>query len=316
MKRYGNLYHLITDIENIKLAHINASKGKQKYKEVVIVNKDPDYYCGLIKRMLEERTYEVAPYKVKDKMDKGKLRKLYILPYYPDRIIQHAIMQVLEPIWKKVLIADTFQSIKGRGIHKAKNRIELAMKKYKPKYSLKTDVQKFYPSITNPVLKKVVRKKVKCASTLWLLDKLIESLPGLPIGNYISQYLGNLTLAYVDHKVKEVHGMKMYYRYCDDIVIMSDSKEELHSILSILRYELKELALQLKLNYQVSKISDRGLDFVGFVFRVQHTRIRKKIAKKLVRAKSDEQVGSYFGWAKACRAKGLWNKHINKEMIW
>lgn len=317
MKRYGDLYNKIHDIDNIKLAHVNASKGKQGYSEVKMVNSDPEYYCRLIKEMLVSKRYSVSEYRVKEKMDKGKLRVLYVLPYFPDRIIQHAMMQILEPIWKKVLINDTYQSIKGRGIKKAKDRVSYHVQKYKPEHSLKTDVKKFYPSITNPVLKMIVRKKIKCKGTLWLLDEIITSLPELPIGNYISQYLGNLTLAYIDHKIKEKYRVKMYYRYCDDIIILGD-KQMLHKVLKVLKEELKLLDLTLKGNYQISKVQDRGIDFVGFVFRHDTIRLRKSIAKELVKAKDDKSISSYFGWAKEARAIGLWNKHIktSKEFTW
>ena len=128
MKRYGNLFHKITDIENIKLAHKNASKGKGKYKEVKMVNSDIDYYCNQIKEMLDNKTFKNSPYTMMKKNDKGKIREIHKLPYYPDRIIHHAIMQVLEPIWKKTLIPNTYQSIKGRGIHKTKRDMQRDIK--------------------------------------------------------------------------------------------------------------------------------------------------------------------------------------------
>ena len=110
MKRIGNLYHLIYDIENIKLAHENARKGKAHYKEVKLVDSDVDYYCNLIHEMLVNKTFVNSPYEVFTKVDKGKEREIYKLPYFPDRIVHHAILQVLEPIWKKTFINNTYQS--------------------------------------------------------------------------------------------------------------------------------------------------------------------------------------------------------------
>ena len=95
MKRFGNLYNKICNIENIKLAHKNASKGKSNYKEVVMVNKAPDYYFNEIKLMLENKTFINGEYKTEKKNDKGKIRDICKLPYFPDRIIHHAIMQIL-----------------------------------------------------------------------------------------------------------------------------------------------------------------------------------------------------------------------------
>lgn len=308
MKRYGNLFNKIVDIDNIKLAHKNASKRKKHYIEVKMVDSDINYYCELIQNMLINKTYTVSEYKIKYKKDKNKVRKLYILPYFPDRIIQHAIMQVIESIWKKTLINDTFQSIKGRGIHKAKKRVEEAIRTHKPEYVLKIDVNKFYPSITNDVLKQVVRKKIKCKDTLYLLDNIITSNAELPIGNYMSQYLGNITMSSMDHSMKEIHKCKMYYRYCDDIVILGD-KEDLRIYLWYLNKYLYSIKLTIKRNYQIGKVNDGRVDFVGFVFMYRYTRLRKAIVKKLVKA-TETSIPSYFGWVKSCRARGLWYKHI------
>lgn len=107
MKRHGNLWEEIVDIENIKLAHKNARKGKRKYKEVQMVNKNIDKYCNDIRNLLITKQFTTSDYRMFIKNDRGKVREIYKLPYYPDRIVQHAIMQVTEPIWKRTLIADT-----------------------------------------------------------------------------------------------------------------------------------------------------------------------------------------------------------------
>ena len=102
MKRYGNLYEKIIDIDNIRLAHKNARKNKTKYKEIVEVDKDSEYYIAKIHDMLVNKTYKCSPYEKFIKNDSGKPREIFRVPYFPDRIIQHAIMQVLEPIWKRL----------------------------------------------------------------------------------------------------------------------------------------------------------------------------------------------------------------------
>ena len=87
---------------------------------------------------------------------------------------------------EKTLIADTYQSIKGRGINKAKDKIQWLLRKHKIKYALKMDIKKFYPSVDNDILKQILRKKLKCKDTLWLLDTIVDSTKGVPIGNYLS----------------------------------------------------------------------------------------------------------------------------------
>lgn len=324
MKRVGNLYHLIYDIENIKLAHKNARKGKTHYREVKLVDSDVDYYCNLIHEMLVNRTFVNSPYEVFTKVDKGKEREIYKLPYFPDRIIHHAILQILEPIWKKTFINNTYQSIKSRGVHKAKKDLDKVIASYGGDvYYLQMDIKKFYPSVDNNIMMQLVGKKIKCKGTLWLLGEIVHSTKGLPIGNYLSQYLGNLYMTYLDHYVKEVLRVKHYYRYCDDIVVISTDKTLLHSIHLIVKsLLLQELKLSLKDSSKILHISN-GLDFLGFVFLGTHVRLRKSIAEgfkasttKFIRNKSTQNFASamsYNGWVKVSDSYNLWNSYINGE---
>jgi len=89
------------------------------------------------------------------------------------------------------------------------------------KYCLKLDVRKFYPSVDHAILKRIIRRKIKDNKLLSLLDNIIDSAKGVPIGNYLSQYFGNLYLSRFDHWMKETNGVKYYHRYCDDIVIFA-----------------------------------------------------------------------------------------------
>ena len=318
MKRYGNLFYKIVDINNIKLAHTNARKGKSHYKEVRQVDTNPLMYCHNIKSILLSGNYTVAEYEVFNRIDKGKTRTLYKLPYYPDRIIQHAIMQVLEPIWKRNLIADTYQAIKGRGVHKCIKKIRKVIQQEEVEYCLQIDISKFYPSIKNYILKQAVRKKIKCKQTLNLLDNIIDSCEGVPIGNYISQYFGNILLSEIDHTIKEKYKVKHYFRYCDDIVILSNSKEDLHKYKTILQKLLFQLELSIKDNHQVYKITDkRGVDFLGVSISKNKILIRKRIVKafktlaKSKDTRSAKSLMSYFGWIKITQSYNLWNKYIN-----
>lgn len=112
------------------------------------------------------------------------------------------------------------------------------------------DIRKFYPSLNHDILKAIIRKKIKDNDLLWLLDGIIDSADGVPIGNYLSQFFANLYMAYFDHWVKEELKAKYYYRYADDIVLLSDSKEQLRSwLLAIKLYLTNVLKLKLKDNY-------------------------------------------------------------------
>lgn len=139
-------------------------------------------------------------------------------------------MNILEPIWLSIFTKDTYSCIKNRGIHKLVNNLKKALKSDPEgtKYCLKLDIKKFYPSINHDILKQIIRYKIKDEELLQLLDEIIDSAEGVPIGNYLSQFFANLYLAYFDHWIKEILKVIYYFRYCDDITILGSSKEELH----------------------------------------------------------------------------------------
>jgi RNA-directed DNA polymerase len=223
MKRYGNLWKDIVDLENIKFAHKQARRGKSFYTEVKMVDGDIDKYCKEIWAMLVNKTFTTSPYEIEERHDGRKMRTIYKLPYYPDRIVQHALLSVVGPILVNSFIRDTFQSITRRGTADAAKRIKrLVRSKDCPRYALKIDVHKYYPSVNNNLMKQAIRKKIKCADTLWLFDDIIDSIEGLPIGNYTSQHLGNLYLNDFDWWIKQELKPKGYFRYCDDIVVFAD----------------------------------------------------------------------------------------------
>ena len=149
-------------------------------------------------------------------------------------------MNIMEPIWTNIFIKNTYSCIKNRGIHALRNDLESDLKKYpdKTKYCLKMDIKKFYPSLDHEILKEIIRKKIKDKYLLVLMDEIIDSAPGVPIGNYLSQFFANLYLTYFDHWLKEECRCKFYYRYADDIVILSDNKEFLHNILCAIKIYL------------------------------------------------------------------------------
>jgi hypothetical protein len=320
MKRYGALYEKIYSMENIILAHKNAKKGKSKYKEVIKVEENLEFYLSKIHFMLKNKTFVNSKYHIFKRVFHNKEREIFKLPYFPDRIIHHCIVQVLGPIWEKTFIKHTYSSIKHRGIHQCLKHVKQALEdKENSKYCLKMDVRKFYPSIDHAILKIIIRKKIKCKDTLEILDTIIDSTNGVPIGNYLSQFFGNLYLTYFDHWMKEEKHCKNYFRYCDDIVILHESKEFLHSLRHEVQYYLNtELNLSLKSNWQVFPIESRGLDFVGYKSFNNYSLLRKSIKvafkhivlkirnRKYVNyQKIVEGLTSYFGWIKHCNGKTL-----------
>lgn len=144
------------------------------------------------------------------------------------------------------------------------------------------------------------------------MDNIIDSAPGIPIGNYLSQYFGNVYLNVFDHWIKEIKNIKFYYRYVDDIVILNSSKENLKSLFSDIKDFLnKILNLKIKSNHQTFPVMSRGIDFVGYKFYHSHVLLRKKIKKCFVEAFKNQKVKSlpsYKGWAIHCNSRNLIKK--------
>lgn len=320
MKRKDGFFDQIIEKENIRKAHLKARKGKGHYDEVKFVNANMDYCIDYIHDSILSETFTCSDYTVFKKQCGAKLRDIYKLPYFPDRIVHHAIMNILEPFWEKSFIRDTYSSIRGRGIHDGLKRLKKALEDTKgTQYCLKMDINKFYPSVDNEVLKSLLRKKVKDTKVLSLLDRIIDKEKGLPIGNLLSQVFGNLYLSYFDHFCKEELGAKYYFRYCDDVVVLSDSKEFLHDFFErSAQYMNDELKLQIKSNYQIFPVAARGIDFLGYVFYHTHIRLRKSIKKRMVKAvKNGDQksFASYNGWMKHANCNNLKRKYFNESAL-
>lgn len=325
MKRVNNLFDKIVDYDNLYLAYIKAKRNKSRRKEVRVFEQDTEQLLKKLQQQLIDGTYRTSEYKTFT-IYEPKERIIFKLPFYPDRIVHHAIMNILEPIWVSIFISHTYSCIKGRGIHKAVKDIKRDLKDVEgTKYCLKLDIRKFYPSIDHTVLKTIIRKKIKDNKLLQLLDNIVDSTDGVPIGNYLSQFFANLMLAYFDHWVKEVKKVKYYYRYADDIVVLASSKEYLSKLLQDIDTYVTELKLSIKSNYQIYPVQSRGLSFVGYVFYHTHTKLRKNIKVRLARSSSrykqdkvkyGTHISPYLGWLKYCNSYCLSNKIIvYKELL-
>jgi retron-type reverse transcriptase len=319
MKRINNLYEKIYSVDNLQLADDIARKGKLKQPGVLHHDKNRDENILILHEMLKNRTYKTSEYTTFT-IYEPKERVIYRLPYFPDRITHHAVMNVLEPLFVSTFTTDTYSCIKGKGIHAAANAVKRALKDTdNTLYCLKLDIKKFYPNVDHEILKQLLRRKIKDTDLLWLLDEIIDSTDGLPIGNYLSQYFANFYLTYFDHWIKQDKQVTYYFRYADDIVILSSNKPYLHQLLSEISIYLTEnLKLTIKGNYQVFPVANRGIDFVGYVFYHTHTLLRKKIkqnfARMLAKNKNAKSIASYKGWAMHCNSKNLIKKLLNEQL--
>lgn len=320
MKRAGNLFCQITSIENLLLAHQNARKGKTYYQEVQMVDTDPEYYIRQIQESLLNKTYHTSRYELKEVFEPKK-RTIYKLPYYPDRIVHHAIMQIIQPIWDNIFIFDLYSAIPGKGLHTGSYRLRKFLKDIpNSQFCLKFDVSKFYPSMRHDVLMQLIRKKIKCKDTLDLIDEIVRSVGGVPIGNYLSQYFGNIYLNEFDHWIKEEKGMRYYLRYCDDGVILHEDKEYLKSLKREIEIYFSHLGLTLNPKTSIFPVDRCGIDFLGYRHYRQYTLLRKSSARRLKdrmkllsRLSPESAISSLMssvGWLKHCDSFHLIRKLI------
>lgn len=327
MKRVGNLFDKVCEPDNLHLAYLKAKRGKSKRYGVLLFEKRLDDNLLKLHDELVNGIYKTSEYSIFMIHD-PKERMVYRLPFH-DRVVHHAIMNVLEGIWTSIFTVNSYACIKGRGIHGVVKHLKRDLRNVESTtYCLKIDIKKFYPSIDHSVMKETIRRKIKDVKLLQLLDEVIDSAPGVPIGNYLSQFFANLYLSYFDHWIKEIKHVKYYYRYADDIVILSDSKSHLKCLFSeISEYMESKLKLQIKGNHQIFPVESRGIDFVGYVFFHSHILMRKTIKKRLCRKAAKlnkkgiseqeykQQISPWIGWARHCDSKHLLKKVIKHETI-
>ncbi len=279
---YGNLLNAWRKTERLK-----------KYRNDVMFfrSKLDDHLC-LIQEELINQTYSVSEYK-NYVVYEPKKRQISALPL-KDRVVQHALVNFIEPIIDKSFIFDSHACRAGHGLKLAVDRFVKFSRQNK--FCLKCDIRSYFASIDHDILKKAYRRKVKCEKTLWLIDLIIDSTPGtgLPIGSLLSQLSANLYLHELDIFIKHSLGGKHYIRYMDDFVIFGESRETLMRTKSNIRAFLNH-SLRLDIAENKSRIHEtaNGVEFCGFVCYpgraiVKKATVRRNGARMLLLARQLE----------------------------
>lgn len=319
MKREGGIMRLIYSNKNLKEAERKSQLGKKQKYGCRKYNKDRRKNFNQVKDMLMTGTFHTSPYKTFTiRADQGKIRDISKLPYFPDRIVHHAIVNVIEKKRVRSFIRDTFCCIKGRGLMDGTNRLQIALKRHpeETKYCLKLDLKKFFPSVKPQILSNLLHRLYKDKRFLALMDDIIFSIPkGLPIGSLTSQLMSNVYLSPLDHYIKDQLGVKFYYRYCDDIVVLSDKKGYLKWVLrEIKQFVATHLDLTVKDTVQLFEVEKTGIDFLGYRFFHTHRKLRKSIKKQFCRSmkhvktaqRKQEILAAYKGWCEHGNCRHLW----------
>ncbi len=261
MQRHGNLWSGLTSFENLYRAARKARRGKRSKQAVEAFEFDLEKNLVGLRRDLLERTYLPGPFRTFMITD-PKPRLISAAPYR-DRVVHHALCNVLEPIFERSFVFDSYACRRGKGPHAAVDRYTAFARKNR--YVLKCDVRKFFPSIDHAMLLERLARKIKDPEVMWLAGMIVmhsnpqEDVPGffpgndlfttlerqrgIPIGNQTSQFFANVYLDSLDHFIKERLGCRYYIRYCDDFVILDNDRRRLGDV----RLAVEQFLLGLRL---------------------------------------------------------------------
>jgi hypothetical protein len=264
MKRVGNLISQIASLDNLYLAFVKASVGKQRKREVLQFREHFDDNIYQLQQSILNESTEIGHYHFFIIHDPKK--RTICAASFHERILHHAIMNVCHEFFERDLIFDTYASRPGKGVYQALSKAAKAASHYDN--MVKLDFRKYFDSVCHDKLKHLLQRKFKDAVLLRLFNKIIDSYctecgRGLPIGNLTSQYFANAYLSGFDHMAKEQLRLPVYIRYMDDILIAADDRQILKAAVEKLKeYASDKLCLELK--PPVFCNSKDGLSFLGY----------------------------------------------------
>ena len=314
MKTFTNLYPQICSFENLLSAAKKAEKGKRSKASVARFNVDLEKNIFQLQRQLSDHSYRPGKYR-HFTVYESKKRLISAAPFR-DRVVHHALCNIIEPLFERSFIYDSYACRKGKGTHKAVQRFTEFAKKNR--FVFKCDIRKYFPSIDHQILLSMFERKIKDDDTLELLRTIINSADlhdddspvyffgddlftplqrrrGLPIGNQTSQFFANVYLEGIDYFIKEKLRCKYYIRYVDDFVIFNDEKIKLHRIRELIEKYLATLRLKMHPNKSQVFPVKQGTDFLGYRIFPSHRLIRKsnvkRFRRKLRRFKQDYSDG-------------------------
>jgi len=295
MKRFGNLYNKICSFETLYLSYQKARRANPNNLATLkfAINLESNLF-NLLNELISERYYpgKYRRFMIRD----PKLREIWSAPFR-DRVVHHAIYNVIEPIFDKTFIYDSYACRKGKGSHHAVERLSKFIQNPDNTFCLKCDISKYFDSVDHRILISLICRKIKDKKVINLICKIIASAGNrnvIPIGNLTSQLFANIYLNPLDYFVKHTLKVNYYIRYVDDFIILGHNTKELE----ILRQEIRDfLDRELKLNLHPKKAVifpvKNGIDFLGFRIYKMHRKIRKSSMLRFKRKFKDLKL-RYF----------------------
>ncbi|MEW6290944.1 MAG: reverse transcriptase/maturase family protein [Thermodesulfobacteriota bacterium] len=301
MKRLGNIWDDMVHFDNLLRAFRKARRGKGSRTEVALFGLNLEHELLRLQEELRSGRYQPGAYRLFTIYER-KPRLIAAAPFR-DRVVHHAVMNIVEPAIDRTFIADSYACRQGKGVHAAVDRYQGWSRRYA--YALKMDVQQYFPSVDHHLLKEKLRRRIKDRNVLQLLDRIIDTSPassalvkyfpgddlftplqrrtGIPIGNLTSQFFANLYLDGLDHYIKENLGVKAYLRYVDDMVLLDDDKYRLADLRAAVREKLLEDRLLLHpCKAHVSPVR-HGLNLLGYFVFPRHRKLRNDNGHRFAR---------------------------------
>jgi retron-type reverse transcriptase len=296
VKRYGNLYPHIVTFENLYTAFRKAAKGKRGQPNVAAFEFDLEHNLLTLQDELLQQTYRPGAYRSFTIHDPKK--RLISAAPFRDRVVHHALCNVIEPLFERTFIGDSYANRKGKGTHAALDRAQALARRYP--YVLQCDVVQFFPSIDHRRLYDILARKLADEDVCWLIDQILTSgrdvlrdeyelvyfagddlfaanrPRGLPIGNLTSQFWGNVYLNELDQFVKRTLHCRGYARYVDDFLLFADSKRQLWVWKDAVQTKLADLRLTLHERSSTVYPVTNGIPFLGFHVYPTHRRLKRR----------------------------------------
>lgn len=312
-------YEELISLENLLAAWREFETGKHSKLDVQQFKRHLMPNLFALHRSLADMSYRHEPYKafVINDPKRRQIHKASIR----DRVLHRALYRKLYPFFDRTFIADSFSCRVSKGTHKANDRFTqmaqtVSLNHRKTVWVLKCDVRKFFASIDQQTLLRMLDKRIDDWRILWLIQQIIESFSvnatrvGLPLGNLTSQIFANVYMDELDQYLKHKLHIKQYIRYADDFVLLSRDRGYLESVLPLIHIFLSR---ELKLTLHPSKIELKtiasGVDFLGWVHFPDHRVLRGTTRRRMLRtlkAGADENVSaSYIGLLRHGNTHGL-----------
>ena len=320
-KRNRNLFDQIVDWDNMLSAYKKTSDGKKQsfgyleFKEYDLAN------LRELRQELVEDTYVCGPYR-EFIIREPKPRLISALDFR-DRLVQHALCNIITPIFERGFLPYSFACRVGFGTHAGVRHVQSMLRNTGFKYFLKTDFSKYFPSVDRAILHRMITKKIHCHSTLNLINKILEpNGKGIPIGSLTSQLFanvyGNALDQYIHHDLKQRH----WARYMDDVVILGDDPSKLRQLFQKIVDFSRSIMKMTISKWQISKTS-KGINFLGYriwptyklIRKDSVTRAKRKIAwflRNNEQEKLNRFIASWRGHAQWADANHLFT-HLEKR---